>query len=281
MTTSAPTTCPANGPPPDAPAALYVGDVMHARLKPLSHRFRYRVANLLIDLDDLPSAGRLCRLFSVGRFNLYGFREADHGPRDGSSLRVWIDGLAAEAGLDRPARVLLLCYPRVLGFVFDPISVYFAYASSGDLSLLVYEVRNTFGEGHTYVVPVEPGDASPAGIRQSRAKVFFVSPFMPMDQRYHFRVLPPGDAVRIRILETDTDGPTLAATFAGERRPLTSAALARVFLGMPLHTAKVVLGIHWEALKLWLKGAPYHVRGTPPPAYSLRDPGSPPAVAAE
>jgi DUF1365 family protein len=279
--TGLPTSLSANGPPPDAAAALYVGDVMHARLKPLAHRFVYRVANLLIDLDALPAADRASRLFSVGRFNLYAFRESDHGPRDGSPLRPHVDRLLADAGLPRPARVLLLCYPRVLGFVFNPISVYFAYAADGALLALVYEVRNTFGESHTYVVPVEPGQISPAGVRQTRAKRFFVSPFMPMDQRYHFRILPPGEAVRLRILETDADGPTLAATFVGERRPFAAATLLRTFLSMPFHTAKVVAGIHWEAAKLWLRGAPYFVRGAPPEAWSVEDAPRPGAMPAE
>ncbi|WP_181707072.1 DUF1365 domain-containing protein [Chthonobacter rhizosphaerae] len=273
MTTGAlPTTTDGNGPAPVDPAVLYVGSVMHARLRPLSHRFTYRVANLLVDLDRLAEADRLSPAFSVGRFNLFSFREADHGPRDGTPLRAYVDRLVARAGAPRPARVLLLCYPRVLGFVFNPISVYFCLDEAGRTTTLIYEVRNTFGESHTYVAAVEDGEASAAGIRQERDKLFYVSPFMPMDQRYHFRVLPPGDGVRLRILETDRHGPTLAATFAGERRALTARALARTFAAMPLHTLKVVAGIHYEAAVLWLKGAPYFSRGAPPPPVSYRDP---------
>lgn len=271
MSVATPTTMGGNGPPPDAPAALYVGEVMHARLKPLAHRFVYRVANLLIDLDRLDEADKTTGLFSVDGWNVYSFRPSDHGPRDGSDLRAHVDQLIRAAGLPRPARVLLLCYPRVLGFVFNPISVYFAYAEDGSLSVLIYEVRNTFGESHTYVAPVEPGDQTPAGIRQTRRKLFFVSPFMDMDQRYHFRILPPGDGVRLRILEVDAEGPTLTATFVGSAVPLTSGALLSLFARMPMHTIKVVAGIHWEALKLWWKGAPYFSRGAPPPTYSLED----------
>ncbi|HUG62104.1 MAG TPA: DUF1365 domain-containing protein [Methylomirabilota bacterium] len=266
-----PTTMAANGPAVRDPASLYIGDVMHARMKPVGHRFVYRVANLLIDLDRLDEACQCSRLFSVGRFNLFSFREDDHGPRDGSSLRAHVDRLLADAGLARPARVLLLCYPRVLGFVFNPISVYYALDADDAPAAMIYEVRNTFGETHTYVAPVEAGDLTAAGIRQTRAKRFFVSPFMPMEQRYHFSLLPPGEAVRVRILETDADGPTLAATFVGRRRPLTSRAVAAVFAAMPFHTFKVVAGIHYEAMRLYFKGAPYFSRGRPPPPVSHGD----------
>ncbi len=269
-----PTTMDANGAAPAAPAALYVGEVMHARLKPVGHRFTYRVANLLIDLDRLGAADRMSRLFSVGRFNLFSFEERDHGPRDGSSLRRHVDRLLAEAGAERPARVLLLCYPRVLGYVFNPLSVYFALDAAGRTIALVYEVRNTFGGLHTYVEPVRPGQATGAGIRQSRAKAFFVSPFLDMDHRYRFSLLPPGEAVRVRILETDRDGPTLSATFAGRLRPMADRTLAGIFAAMPFHTLKVVAGIHYEAARLWWKGVPYFSPSRPNPVDA-----TPPAAA--
>jgi DUF1365 family protein len=261
-----PTTAAANGPVFDGAAALYVGEVMHARLKPVGHRFTYRVASLLIDVDCLAEADRHCGLFSVGRFNLFSFHESDHGPRDGSPLRAHVDRLLAAQGLPPPARILLLCYPRVLGYVFNPLSVYFALDGAGRTVALVYEVRNTFGESETYVAPVLAGEDGPAGIRQSCAKRFYVSPFLPLDQRYQFRVLPPGDGVRIRILETDADGPVLSASFAGRRIALSGRSLAALFAKMPLHTIKVVTAIHFEAARLWLKGAPYYPHGKRPPA---------------
>ncbi|BBE71242.1 DUF1365 domain-containing protein [Oharaeibacter diazotrophicus] len=271
MSVRIPTTVAANGAPPATAVTLYEGSVMHQRLKPLAHRFTYRIASLLVDLDRLAEADAASRLFSVGRFNLYGFDPRDHGPRDGGDVRTHVDGLLAEAGLARPARVLLLCQPRVLGFVFDPLSVYFAYDDAGALTALVYEVRNTFGEHHCYVAPVAAGESDAAGVRQSRRKRFFVSPFMDMEQRYDFRVLPPGEGLRVRILECDRDGPTLAATFAGRAVPLSSAALVRLFAAMPFHTLKVVAGIHWEAARLWLKGAPLFRRGPRPLPASYGD----------
>ena len=177
------------------PRALYVGDVMHARLKPMGHRFSYRVMNLLIDLDRLEEADRQSPLFGVNRAALYSFHEADHGTRDGSSLRAYAQHCAAERGIDLTGgQVLLLCYPRLLGYAFNPLSVYFCYRADGELALLIYEVRNTFGDIHPYVLPVRSGEISDAGVRQQQDKLFYVSPFIEMAMRYHFRVLPPGDA---------------------------------------------------------------------------------------
>jgi len=251
----------------DAAAALYFGDVMHARLKPIGHRFCYRVMSLLIDLDRLDAADRQSRLFGVNRAALYSFDEADHGERDGSSLRVYAQRRAAERGIDLAGgRVLLLCYPRLLGYTFNPLSAYFCYRAGGELALIIYEVRNTFGDIHCYVLPIRPGEISAAGVRQQQDKLFYVSPFIGMTMRYHFRVSPPGDNVKLRILETDREGPLLAATFSGRRRALTTAALLRSFFSLPLVTLKIVAAIHWEALRLWLKGARLVPRPTAAPA---------------
>jgi DUF1365 family protein len=242
--------------PDDAAAALYFGDVMHARLKPIGHRFSYRVMSLMVDLDQLDAADRQSRLFGVNRAALYSFNEADHGERDGSPLRIYAQRCAAEHGIDLTGgRVSLLCYPRLLGYTFNPLSAYFCYRADGELALMIYEVRNTFGDIHAYVLPVKPGESSDGGVRQAQEKLFHVSPFIGMAMRYHFRVSPPGDSVKLRILETDRDGPLLAATFSGRRRALTTAALLRSFCSLPLVTLKIVAAIHWEALRLWLKGA--------------------------
>jgi DUF1365 family protein len=237
-------------------AALYFGDVMHARLKPIGHRFSYRVMSLLIDLDRLNEANRQSTLFGVNRAALYSFHEKDHGPRDGSSLRAYAERCAAAEGIDLGGgRVELLCYPRLLGYGFNPLSVYFCYRAGGGLALVIYEVRNTFGEIHPYVLPVRAGELNASGLRQQQDKLFYVSPFIPAAMRYFFRVLPPSDTVKLRILETDRDGPLLAATFSGRRRPLTSRALLRSFVSLPLVSLKIMAAIHWEALRLWLKGA--------------------------
>lgn len=238
------------------PAALYFGDVMHARLKPMGHRFTYRVMSLLIDLDRLDDANRSSRLFGVNRAALYSFHEKDHGDRDGSSLRAYAQRCAASHGIDLTGgRVELLCYPRLLGYTFNPLSVYFCHRADGALALIIYEVRNTFGDIHAYALPVSAGEHTDAGIRQVQDKLFYVSPFIEKAMRYHFRVSPPADQVKLRILETDNEGPLLAATFHGQRRTLSSRALLRSFFSLPLVTFKIMAAIHWEALRLWIKGA--------------------------
>jgi uncharacterized protein len=241
---------------PQAPAALYFGEVMHARLKPIGHRFSYRVMSLLIDLDQLEAADRRSLLFGVNRAALYSFHERDHGARDGSSLRDYAKRCAARHDVDLTGgRVRLLCYPRLLGYTFNPLSVYFCDRADGTLAFMIYEVRNTFGEIHAYALPVRPGEITKAGLRQQHEKLFYVSPFIEMAMRYHFRVLPPGERVKLRILETDGHEPLLAATFSGSRRALTTSALLRAFISLPLVTLKIVAAIHWEAMRLWLKGA--------------------------
>jgi hypothetical protein len=239
-----------------AAAALYLGEVMHARLKPIGHRFSYRVMSLLIDLDRLDVADRQSRLFGVNRPAWYSFNEKDHGDRNGSSLRAYAQRRAVEHNVDLTGgRVLLLCYPRLLGFTFNPLSVYYCYRAGGELALMIYEVRNTFGDIHAYVLPIAPGEFSDAGLRQQQDKLFYVSPFIDMPMRYYFRVSPPRADVKLRILETDRAGPLLAATFHGRRHDLTSARLVRSFFSLPLVTLKIVAAIHWEALRLWVKGA--------------------------
>jgi DUF1365 family protein len=269
------TTLAQNGPPPEAAGTLYAGEVMHHRLKPFGHRFSYGVYSLLVDLDRLDELGRLNPLLSVNRPNLASFHESDHVEREGEAARAFADRLLRDAGLEqRAARILLLAYPRIFGYVFNPISVYFAYDAAGALIALIYAVRNTFGERHSYVAAVEPGELTEAGLKQTRTKIFHVSPFIGMGARYHFRVLPPGKIVRLRIHETERNEPLLAATFTGEARSLQSFALAACLLKFPLLTWKIVAGIHWEALGLWLKGARFHKSPPPPKPASYRDEGA-------
>ncbi|MET1415498.1 DUF1365 domain-containing protein [Roseibium sp. HPY-6] len=249
-----------NGPPPRDPASLYSGKVMHHRMKPTEHRFSYSVFSLLIDLDQLEAAGRQSRFFSMNRFNLLSFHERDHGARDGSSLRRYVEKLLRKQSIASPSRILLLAYPRLLGYGFNPLSVYYAYDEDERLTAIVYEVRNTFGGIHTYTLPLEPGQLSDAGVRQDQSKEFYVSPFVSMEQHYHFRMLPPGKAVRVRILEKDPEGPLLSATFSGNSVPLTSRSLVAECARVPFLTAKVILAIHWEAFKIWLKRVPFHPR---------------------
>ncbi len=264
-----------NGPPPTAAGTLYPGKVMHQRLNPFGHRFSYTVFSLLVDIDRLDDLARMSRLLSVNRPGILSFHESDHVEDKGETLRQFADRLLAAAGLDKPAaRVLLLAYPRMFGYVFNPLSTYFAYDAEDRLIAIIYAVRNTFGERHSYVAPVLSGEESPAGIRQTRTKIFHVSPFMEMGLRYHFRILPPGKTVRVRIHETAGKAPMLSATFNGDATLLTDKNLVRCLLKFPVMTLKVMAGIHWEALKLWLKGAHFHKSPPPPYTASFRDEGA-------
>ena len=248
--------------------ALYVGSVMHARLKPVLHRFQYKVFSLLIDIDQLDAADTKSILFSVAKRNIFSFYPQDHGDHK-TDLRAYIDALFQSENIPAPSRVKLLCYPRIFNFAFNPISVYFCYEGSGQICAMLYEVRNTFGQSHSYFAPLKPGEASPAGIRQELDKLFYVSPFMKMNLRYKFRIGPPQDTVRLRIMEDDAEGPILSATFFGEKSELNTRALIHLLWKLPFQNLKIVGGIHWEALKLWIKGMRLNSRPAAPPAVSI------------
>jgi DUF1365 family protein len=244
------------------PSSIYTGTVVHQRLRPIRHRLRYRIFYLLLDLDELPALAARLRLFSQDRFNLFAFHQRDHGGQRPDGLRNWVEHHLAEAGIGGLCGAIkILCMPRILGHAFNPISVYFCHRPDGALLAMLYEVRNTFGERHTYLMPA--ADA-PAEIRQSCEKRFFVSPFMPMALTYRFRVKPPEATVSLGITALDSAGVMIATAFAGTREPLTDAALLRKFLAMPLLGAKVLGAIHWEAAKLWLRGLRLQRRPAPP-----------------
>lgn len=253
-------------------SALYVGTVMHQRLRAPRHRLAYRVFSLLLDIDELPHLDRRLRCWSFGRFNLFGFDARDHGDGSGQDLRLQIDAQQRSAGLPTGGRVRLLAMPRVLGHGFNPLSVWFCDAPDGHLQAIVYEVHNTFRERHSYLIPVASPttDAAPTILTQRCDKRMFVSPFLDMDLHYRFRIEPPQDAARgglsIGVGVHAADGTAvLHARLDAHRQPLTDATLLRAFATHPLLTLQVVAGIHWEALKLWVKGARLHTR---PPAPS-------------
>ena len=235
---------------------IYVGRVMHARLRPFHHRFAYRVFTMLLDLDELPQLDRRMRLLAHNRAGLFSFHDSDHGPRDGSPLRPWIEARLADAGIELDGGpVRLLCFPRVLGYVFNPLTVWFCHGRDGVLRAVLYEVSNTRGERHGYVVPI--ADAAAAHTHRAE-KAFYVSPFIGMDATYRFRLRGPGERLDMLIRQDVADGPQLVASLAARERPLNDRALARLFFSHPVLTQKVTGAIHWEALRLWLKGAKIH-----------------------
>lgn len=228
---------------------------MHMRVTPFRHQFRYRVFTMLLDVDRIAEdIGRL-RLLALDRFGLLAFHHRDHGPRDGSDLRTWVESQLAAAERPKPARIFLLSFPRILGYVFNPLSVYFCLDANGQMESVIYEVKNTFGDQHPYVVGI--------GRDESRAqhrveKEFFVSPFIGMDQTYGFSIRPPEDRLSLTIRQHDDTGLWLIATQTGQRRPLNDLNLLKQWLVHPMMNLKIMGAIHWQALKLWIKGAKFH-----------------------
>lgn len=244
-------------PRPTLASGLYAGRVSHARLKPRDHRLAYRIFMLLIDLDELPQLRRL-KTLGVGRFNLFGFDPARFGDGSGRPLKAQVEATLAEAGLAHGGPVQMLAMPQILGRSFNPLTVYFCHRKDGALSAILYEVNNTFGERHSYLIPAP--DA--ALVRQTCAKAFYVSPFMDMDLSYAFRILRPDETVLVSVDTYDAEGMVLAASFTGRRRDLTDAGLIGAWLTHPWMTLGVFAAIHVEALKIFLKGE--KVRPRPP-----------------
>ena len=250
--------------------AIYVGTVMHRRLRPKPHAFRYSVFTLLVDVDRLPALGRRLRLFSHNRFNVYCVHESDLG--DGGPLKPYLQETARQAlGSSRTEKFLMQCYPRVFGYVFNPLTVYYGLDADDRPTVMIYEVTNTFGERHSYAIPVE--DGGNGCIRQSCEKVLHVSPFNEVRGRYAFKTRLPDRTSNIAILLKDGDGPMLAAQFSGSRLPLTDASLARLAVTHGFMTAKVWLGIHFEALRLWKKRLRFF-RKPPPPDSTVTVPAA-------
>ena len=236
-------------------SCVYSGIVVHKRLRPKPHAMSYRVFALLLDVDEINRLDREVRGFSRNRRNWMSFYDRDHGGGGHAPIGEHIRKLLRDAGLGGGESVRLLCYPRMLGFVFNPLSVYFCADGSGQTRTIVYEVNNTFGERTSYVIPVDATEAAGV-IGQTCAKAMAVSPFTQMTGSYGFRVRPPGDRVLVGVNFRDPDGPVLKTHFAGNREPLGRHAVAQLMLGYPLMTAKVIAGIHWEAGRIWAKGVP-------------------------
>jgi hypothetical protein len=238
---------------------------MHRRVFPVRYRFTYRVFSVLLDIDRLDVIARQSPLFSYNRFNLISFHDRDHGPRDGTNLRAWIDGALCEAGLPPAARIELLCFPRVLGYVFNPMSVWFCYTPAGEPIAVLCEVHNTFGEAHGYLLS-NGNKALSWPVNQSHQKRLHVSPFISMDALYRFRIYEPGERLAVVIRELQRREPMLTAAQTGQAEPFTTQSLLRAIFSIPLMTLKVMAMIHWQALRIWLKGARVHRKPKHPPA---------------
>lgn len=268
-------------------SALYPGVVVHHRRGELRHDLRSRVVMGLFDLDELPRLEREVAGFGVDRPAPVALRRRDHGRADGSDLRAWLAQACAEAGIDDvTGPVQVLCMPRMFGYVFDPISTWFAHDRDGRLTAVVHEVRNTFGQRHAYVVP-EPlggrvGNGNGAVVLRHRAdKAFHVSPFFDVAGTYDFTLRLPDERAALGIVYDAGDGNGMTAAFTGRRQPFTTTSLWRQVLRHPALSQKVIGAIHVQAGLLWGKGARY--RSVPPlgPAVTVGRPGGRPGTASE
>ena len=233
-------------------SAIYNGQVIHKRFKPKVHYFRYNVFSLLIDLSELETIDKEISFFSLNKFNLISFFEKDHGDRDGSSLINWVNKNLEKNNIPtQDITIKILCYPRILGFVFNPLSVFYVYNLQNKLISILYEVKNTFGEQHTYIFKITKDENL---VQNKCAKKFHVSPFIEMDCNYFFRLLKPGDKISVIIDQYDKEDKILFASQDGIRTEFNSKELIKSYLKHPLMTFKIIIAIHYEAFKLWLKG---------------------------
>ncbi len=242
---------------------IYEGRVFHQRQRPRKHRLSYRVFSLLIDLDELPQLHRHLNLFSHNQFNLFSFWDKDYGPGKRESLAQYARKILCDFGCDLTnGSIKLLCYPRIFGYVFNPLSVYYCYDASSALKVIICEVSNTFNERHSYLIKV--GQTKGQQGAYSCKKKFYVSPFMDMESTYHFHITSPADRLTVFIDQHDEEGPLLKASFSGYSKALSDKTLFALLLRYPLMSVKVIGGIHLEALILWRKGLKISTRPTPP-----------------
>ncbi|MFK7857030.1 MAG: DUF1365 domain-containing protein [Granulosicoccus sp.] len=260
-------------------SCLYAGQVFHRRTRPREHQLRYSVYSLLLDLSEIDDLAERLWLFSRNRFNLFGFYDRDFGENQGEPLSDYIAGLLTRSGIHTtPTRILLSCYPRVLGYVFNPLSLFYCLDEQGECFAVVHEVHNTFGERHAYALAVDVqteqrvgvdeeidehegkgANGNPDSIRwinQQTKKQLFVSPFASMGMHYKFRLNIPAEKQIVVIRAFDDNGLLITASYTAKRQLLNASGLARFFFSIPFLSAKVVLGIHWEALRLWVKRVP-------------------------
>ena len=232
-------------------SAIYNGTVIHKRFKPKLHFFKYKVFSLLIDLSELDILDKKISFFSYNKLNLISFFDKDHGDRDGTSLVEWVKKNLRENKINEEnINIKLLCYPRILGYVFNPLSVFYVYNNRKELISILYEVKNTFGEQHTYIFKVTNDNL----LQHNCEKKFHVSPFIEMDCTYFFRILKPTEKISVIIDQYQTNEKILYASQDGKRTAFTSSELIKSYLRHPLMTFKIIVAIHFEAFKLWTKG---------------------------
>ena len=237
-------------------SCIYNGEVTHTRFKPVRHFLKYKTFSLLIDLDEVDELDKSISIFSFNKFNIYSFYNKDHGERDGSCLKKWILTNLKKSNIkENITKVKLLCYPRIFGYVFNTLSIFYCY-DNDKLKVIFYEVKNTFNEQHTYIFNIKDNEE----IIQKCKKKFYVSPFMDMETYYNFKLENPGQNLSVFIKQTDTENTILTATQTGRKKEFSLKQLFINFFKYPLMTIKIIGSIHFEAFLLWKKGAIYRKR---------------------
>ena len=233
-------------------SSIYNGHVIHKRFWPKKHFFKYKVFSLLIDLSELYQLEKKLTLFSYNKFNVLSFYDIDHGPRDGSSLINWVKENMTKNNIStEEITIKLLCYPRIWGYVFNPLSVFFVYDKNSNLVSILYEVKNTFNEQHTYIFKLQKSEEL---IEHSCRKKFHVSPFIEMNCTYYFKITKPSEKISVYIDQHDNENKLLVALQEGIKVTLNNKNLIKVFFSHPAMSFKIILAIHFEAFKLWVKG---------------------------
>ena len=237
-------------------SCIYNGEVNHIRFKPVKHSLNYKTFSLFIDLDEIEQLDKSISIFSHNKFNIFSFYNKDHGDRDGSCLRKWVISNLKKYKIEgNISKIKMLCYPRIFGYVFNPLSIFYCYEND-KLKSIFYEVKNTFNEQHTYIFKIKDGEE----IKQKCKKKFYVSPFMDMETFYNFKLIDPNQRLSVMIKQTDAEGTVLTATQTGDKKEFNFKQLLVNFFRYPLMTFKIISSIHYEALLLWKKGAIYRKR---------------------
>ena len=237
-------------------SCIYNGEVNHTRFKPVKHFLNYKTFSLFIDLDEIEQLDKSISIFSHNKFNIFSFYNKDHGDRDGNCLKKWVISNLQKYKIEgNISKIKILCYPRIFGYVFNPLSIFYCYKNE-KLKSIFYEVKNTFNEQHTYIFKIKDGEE----IKQKCKKKFYVSPFMDMETFYNFKLIDPNQRLSVMIKQTDAEGTVLTATQTGDKKEFNFKQLLINFFRYPLMTLKIISSIHFEALLLWKKGAIYRKR---------------------
>jgi DUF1365 family protein len=251
---------------PIATSALVHGEVTHRRARPARHAFAYPAFCLRLPLSQLRTLES--HGIARNRRGIVSFHDRDHGPCDGTPLEPWVRSLLATERVEADGEIVLHAFPRMLGYVFNPVSFWVCHDRTGDVRAVLCEVCNTFGERHLYLLANADGAALQSGQTLTARKVFHVSPFCDVKGRYAFRFHFGAERwlARIDYFDDDGDEPLLETWISGNAEPITPAATRNLVWRYRLFTLGVVARIHWQALKLWAKRVHYFTKPAPPRA---------------